>query len=94
MYTDNPHKKSKKESIALILLGAPDRDKDSKEMNMDAEDYAMSVADDDQKQELMDMDMKDSKDLPVDEIMETLEKFDLPPELSDKIEKHLRGEEC
>ena len=94
-YYNNPHKKSKKESIAMILLDAPDRMPGDDKEDMDAEDYAMSMADEDQKKELSDIDkiMEDS-DLPVEKIMSALKPFDIPDDMLGKIEKHLRGEGC
>ena len=89
---DNPHKKTKKESIAIILLDGPDRDPDSENKDMSPEDYAMSIADDDMKEEMASM--PEMPDLPVDEIMKALSDFDLPPPMLKNIEMHLRGEGC
>ena len=86
---DNPHKKSKKESISIILLGAPDRMKGDDNYDMPPEDYAMSMMDDEQKEE-----MEEMPDLPVNEIMAALSDFDIPKELLSNIEMHLKGEGC
>ena len=91
-YEDNPHKKSKKESIAVILLDGPDRGPDSDKKDMSPEDYAMSIADDDAKKEMADM--ADMADLPVEKIMEALSEFDIPSAMLKNIEMHLRGEGC
>ena len=92
---DNPHKKTKKESIAIILLGGPDREPDSEKKDMSPEDYAMSIADDDMKEEMAAMpEMPEMPDLPVDEIMKALADFDLPDSMLKNIEMHLRGEGC
>ena len=88
--TNNPHKKSKKESIALILLGGPDRDPDSDNKDMSPEDYAMSIADKEQVEAMAEIPgMDDMPDLPVDEIMEALSEFDIPQDLLMNIKMHL-----
>ena len=89
---DNPHKKSKKESIAVILLDGPDRAPDSDKKDMSPEDYAMSIADDDAKKEMSEM--SKMADLPVEKIMEALADFDIPDSMLKNIEMHLRGEGC
>tara|TARA_R100000963_G_C4643845_1_gene107625 strand:+ start:558 stop:842 length:285 start_codon:yes stop_codon:yes gene_type:complete len=86
---DNPHKKSKKESISIILLGAPDRENGDDNYDMPPEEYAMSMMDDEQKEEMAEM-----PDLPVNEIMAALSDFDIPKELLSNIEMHLKGEGC
>jgi len=93
---DNPHqkKKSKKESIALILLDGPDRDPDSESKNMSPEDYAMSIADKEQVEAMGDMPDMSDMDLPIDEIMKALSDFDIPEPMMKNIEMHLRGEGC
>ena len=80
---DKPHKKSKKESLSIILLDAPDRSKDDENYGMSEEDYAMSMMDDDQKKDM------DSMDLPVKEIMEKLGDMNLEESQMDMIKKHL-----
>ena len=86
---DNPHKSAKKESISIILLGAPDRMKGDDNYDMPPEEYAMSMMDDEQKEE-----MEEMPDLPVNEIMAALSDFDIPKELLSNIEMHLKGEGC
>ena len=93
--TNNPHKKSKKESIALILLDGPDRAPDSDNKDMSPEDYAMSIADKEQVEAMAEIPgMDDMPDLPVDEIMEALSEFDIPQDLLMNIKMHLKGEGC
>tara|TARA_R100001163_G_C5066914_1_gene205619 strand:- start:975 stop:1274 length:300 start_codon:yes stop_codon:yes gene_type:complete len=91
---DNPHKKSKKESISIILLGAPDRMKGDDNYDMDPEEYAMSMMDDEQKDDMKEEEDHDMPDLPVKEIMSALDGFDIPAELLSNIEMHLKGEGC
>ena len=86
---DNPHKGSKKESISIILLGAPDRENGDDNYDMPPEEYAMSMMDDEQKEEMAEM-----PDLPVNEIMAALSDFDIPKELLSNIEMQLKGEGC
>jgi len=80
---DNPHKKSKKESLSIILLDAPDRMKGDENFDMSEEDYAMSMMDDEQKKEM------EMPELPVKEIMEKLGDMDLEDSQMDMIKKHL-----
>ena len=53
---DPDNKKTKKDILEDILLDAPDRMPGDKKTAMDAEDYAMSIANDKQKKELSDQD--------------------------------------
>ena len=91
---DNPHKKSKKESISIILLGAPDRMKGDDNYDMPPEEYAMSMMDEEEKQAMDEEDMSEMPELPVKEIMAALSDFDIPEELLSNIEMHLKGEGC
>tara|TARA_R100001594_G_scaffold129584_1_gene168250 strand:+ start:689 stop:988 length:300 start_codon:yes stop_codon:yes gene_type:complete len=91
---DNPHKKSKKESISIILLGAPDRMKGDDNYDMPPEEYAMSMMDEEEKQAMDEEDMSEMTELPVKEIMAALSDFDIPEELLSNIEMHLKGEGC
>jgi len=80
----NPHKKTKKESLSIILLDAPDRMKGDENFDMSEEDYAMSMMDDDQKKDM------DSPALPVDEIMDKLSDMGLDDDQMSVIAKHLK----
>ena len=91
---DNPHKKSKKESISIILLGAPDRMKGDDNYDMNPEDYAMSMMDDKEKHDMDDLEQDEMPDLPVENIMKALEQFDIPADLMSNIKMHLKGEGC
>jgi|TARA_R110002020_G_scaffold95554_3_gene229181 hypothetical protein len=92
--SDNPHKKSKKESISIILLGAPDRMKGDDNYDMEPEEYAMSMMDDEQKEDMKEEEAHDMSDLPVKDIMSALDGFDIPSELLSNIEMHLKGKGC
>ena len=91
---DNSHKKSKKESISIILLGAPDRMKGDDNYEMPPEDYAMSMMDEDEKHTMDEEGAGEMPDLPVKEIMSALAEFDIPEELLSNIKMHLKGEGC
>jgi len=89
---NNPHKKSLKETISIVLLGAPDRSKGDDNYDMSSEDYAKSMMDDEQK---MDMEEPEEatedmpEDLPIAEIMMKLSDLDLSDSQMSMIEKHL-----
>ena len=90
---DNPHKKSKKEQISIILLGAPDRMMGDDNYDMPMEEYAMSMMDEDDKKDMSGV-MDEMPELPVEDVMKALNKFDIPDELLNNIKMHLKGERC
>jgi len=90
---NNPHKKSLKETISIVLLGAPDRSKDDDNYDMSSEDYAKSMMDDEQKTDMEEPEEEATdempEDLPIAEIMSTLGNMDLSDSQMSMIEKHL-----
>jgi hypothetical protein len=90
---NNPHKKSLKETISIVLLGAPDRSKDDDNYDMSSEDYAKSMMDDEQKMDMEEPEEEATEDMPEDlpiaDIMMKLSDMDLSDSQMSMIEKHL-----